>query len=215
MSLVKRWQVLDVDARNVATLQLTLTALRHEQTRPNGDAMLFDSANLSKSDPELREQMSQMIGKTLASIKVDASGQVVAVTQGVASRFEAEPPFIVVLPAQAVGAGQSWLRTFQVILDPPLGTGEKYPARQRYQVTGLDKGRATLALSTEFPSPPASVADRIPLLQKEPQGQIVFDAASGRLVSARLVIDKTLDNHQGPGSSYRFQSQYTEELVNP
>src|ERR1700677_2589632 len=66
LKLVKRWQVVDVDAGNVATLQLSLTSLRHEQTRPNGVVMLFDSADLAKSEPELREQMGQLIGKTLA-----------------------------------------------------------------------------------------------------------------------------------------------------
>ena len=59
------------------------------------------------------------------------------------------------------------------------------------------------------------MADRIPLLQKLAQGQIVFDIPTGRLISARVNIDKTLENHQGPGSNYRFQSYYSEDLITP
>ncbi len=215
LNLVKRWFVADVDARNVATLQLTLASLKHEQTRPNGDVMLFDSMNPGKSEPELREQMSQYVGKTVASLKIDGSGQVLEVMQGVASRYGAEPPFIVVLPRQALSPGQAWQRNFHVVLDPPLGTGEKYLAKQIYKVNGIDKGRANLALTTEIDNQPESPADRVPLLQKLPQGQVVFDLQAGRLVSARLNIDKTLENHQGAGSSYRFQSRYSEELISP
>src|SRR5262245_49816115 len=49
VNLVNRWQVLAVDAQGSATLQLSLTALRHEQTRPGGEVLLFDSANPDKS----------------------------------------------------------------------------------------------------------------------------------------------------------------------
>ena len=215
LNLVKRWQVIDVDARNVATLQLTLMSLRHEQTRPNGGVLLFNSMDPSGSDPELREQMGPLIGKILASVRIDGSGQVVQVIQGTASGYEAEPPFLAVLPGQALNSAQAWQRNYQIVLDPPVGTGEKYAARQTYKVASFDKGRALLRLTTEMLAQPDSVADRIPLLQKQPQGQIVFDVPSGRLISANLTIDKTLENHQGAGSNYRFQSRYSEELVNP
>src|SRR5438132_170008 len=41
VSLLKQWKVLAVDAAGVATLELTLTALRNEQTRPGGEVLLF------------------------------------------------------------------------------------------------------------------------------------------------------------------------------
>jgi hypothetical protein len=213
LHLSKRWQVAEVDAKGNATLNLSLVALRHEQTRPNGEVLLFDSADLEKSTPELKEQMSQFIGKTLTSIRIDALGRVLEVLQGPANRYESEPPLVLVLPEQPVQQGQSWQRSFQVTLDPPLGTGEKFPATQTYQLTKLADSKATLALTTQFKLLPENLADRVPLLQKQPEGQVVFDVQTGQLISAQLVIDQTLENHQGEGSSYRFQSQYTEQLV--
>jgi len=31
----------------------------------------------------------------------------------------------------------------------------------------------------------------------------------------RLAVDKTVENHQGAGSSYRFASNYVEQLIAP
>src|SRR4029077_16055898 len=39
----KRWQVLSVDAAGVATVQMSLAALRFELTTPGGDKLLYDS----------------------------------------------------------------------------------------------------------------------------------------------------------------------------
>ena len=47
----------------------------------------------------------------------------------------------------------------------------------------------------------------------QPEGEIVFDLQSGLVRSARLVVDKELKNHQGEGTSYRFQRSYVEEYA--
>src|SRR5262245_61892129 len=41
LDLVKRWQVLAVDAAGVATLQMSLVSLRMETKPPAGEALLF------------------------------------------------------------------------------------------------------------------------------------------------------------------------------
>ncbi len=60
---------------------------------------------------------------------------------------------------------------------------------------------------------PESLLDRVPLLQLQPEGEVVFDFKEGRLSRASLHIEKELKGHQGEGSSYRFQSTYTEEFI--
>lgn len=213
LDLVKRWQVAEVDDKGVATLEMSLVAMRNEQRRPNGDSVLFDSQDLEKSTPALREQMSKFIGKTLAVLRVDGYGRVVEVKQGQANRYEAEPPFVIVFPAAKAEAGQVWRRPYTIVLDPPLGTGEKYQAEQRYECKKIEAGKASLTVATEFKTAPDNARDRLPMLQKEVQGEIVFDVPAGRLTAIRLSIDKTIENHAGKGSSYRFQSEYVEELV--
>ncbi len=216
MNNVKRWQVVSVDNAGVATIQLSLTALRIETKTPKGEVLLFDSENAEKSNPQMREQLSKYVGQPLAMLRVDGWGRVVEVKEskhGPASRFEAEPPFILTLPADAAKPGQAWERSYHITVEPPDGTGEKYDAVQRFTCKAVDADSATVALKTTLKTQPESLADRIPLFRMLPEGEGVFDTRSGLLRSARTVIEKELTGHQGEGSSYRFKSTYVEEYA--
>jgi hypothetical protein len=216
LQLLRRWQVLGVDAAGVATLQMSLVALRTEQTRPDGEVIVFDSANLDKSTQGLREQLAKMIGKPLAVVRVDSHGVVLEVKEnhfGPASRFESEPPFALTLGNVTVSAGAAWERNYSVTVEPPQGTGEKYVAVQKYRCTSVTGNLATIALTTQFNKLPENALDRVPLLQHQPQGEVVFDLANGRMHQANLRIQEELQNQQGPGSSYRCVSSYKEQFV--
>src|SRR5581483_4551582 len=92
LTLVKRWQVQAVDANGVATLQLSLAALRIETTPPNGEA-------------------------PLSVLRIDPRGRVVEVKEskfGPASRYENEPPFVLTLPEGALQPGQKWERAYKM-----------------------------------------------------------------------------------------------------
>jgi hypothetical protein len=211
--LLKRWEVMGVDAGGVATVKLSVTAMFVKQNRPNGEVVVFDSSNPDKSTPELRTQMSKFVGQTLAVLRVDGFGKVVEVQQGDAKKFESNPPFTLRLPPQAVAAGQAWDRLYDITLDPPHGTGEKYQAKQRFQLMSANNAVAALKLTTTMVTQPDAAADRIPLLRHQPDGDIVFNVAAGRIESVNLRIDKAIQNHQGEGSSYRFISTYKEQFV--
>jgi hypothetical protein len=216
LTLTKRWQVKDVDAAGVATLELSLTAMRHEITPPSGKTLVFDSADADRSDAAMKEQLSKYVGTVLAVLRVDGLGRVVEVKEskhGPASKFDSDLPFKLVLPGAEVKEGAAWERSYKITLEPPQGTGEKYDARQTYTCQSLKDGAATVAFTTVLVNPPESVADRRPLLPMQTEGQVVFDAGAGVMKSARVRIDKELKGHQGEGSSYRLQSNYTEEYT--
>jgi hypothetical protein len=209
----KRWQVLGVDAARVATVQLSMTALRLETSTPSGEVMVFDSADLPKSNPHLREELSKFLNQPLAVLRVDDQGRVVEVKEcrfGPASRYESEPPFVLTLGGEG---RSSWERAYKITLDPPQGTGEKYDAVQRYAVAASKGATAVISIKTILKSQPEAVADQAPLLQMQPEGEIVFDWQKGTVESVRLRIDKELKGHQGEGSSYRFQSTLVEQSL--
>jgi hypothetical protein len=214
LSVTKRWQVTAVDAAGVATLQLTLLRLRNEITRPNGEAVVFDSADPKSA--ENKDQVARYVGPVLAVLRVDPWGKVVEVKEskfGPASRFESELPFVAVLPVEKLKPGTAWERAYQITLEPPQGTGEKYAAIQRYRCTAADSNLVTLALTTELKALPEAPGDRVPLAQSQPAGEVVFDVRAGRLHSASLKVDQEVKGHQGEGSSYHFQSSYTEQYA--
>jgi hypothetical protein len=216
LTLTKRWQVKDVDADGVATLEMSMTAMRHEITPPDGKALLYDSADPDHSDPAMKEELSRYVGTVLAVLRVDRYGRVVEVKEskhGSASRFESDLPFKVAVPGTDVKAGAAWERKYKITLDPPQGTGEKFDARQTYTCKSIKDGSATIAFTTTIINPPASVADQRPLLPMQTEGEVVFDMGRGMMKSAKVTISKELKSHQGEGSSYRLQSSYTEEYV--
>jgi hypothetical protein len=218
LNLTKQWQVLGVDAAGVATLRLALSALRLETTTPGGGKLLYDSTDAEKSDPHMREELQRFVSQPLALMRVDALGRVVEVKEskhGPASRFESELPFVIVLPEQAPKPGERWERGYKITVEPPQGTGERYEATQQYACKAVSDGLAKIGVATVLKNLPESVLDRVPLLQMQPEGHVVFDTRTGRLQSASLRIEKELAGHQGEGSSYRFQSSYSERYVAP
>jgi hypothetical protein len=215
LNVTKQWRTVSLDAAGVATLELSLAALRLETTKPSGGLLIFDSTDEAKSDPQMSEQLKKYVGHPLALLRMDGRGKIIEVKEskhGPASRFESEPPFVLVFPNAALQEGMTWERPYQITIDPPQGTGEKYDAVQQCVCKSVSPDTATFALTTTFKTQPESLLDRVPLLQLQPQGEIVFDVQAGRLRSATLRVDKELTGHQGEGSSYRFQSLYTEEI---
>jgi hypothetical protein len=216
MTTIKRWQVLAVDATGVATLQLSVVSLRFEVKTPKDTTLIFDSTQPDQSDPQLREQLAKYVGSPLTVLRVDGMGRVVEVKeskQAPASRFESELPFVIQLPAAELQPGSTWQRAYQVTLEPPHGTGDKFEAVQKYACQKIDGASVTISVATAIKNLPSNQLDQVPLLEMQPEGEVVFDAATGRLHSAHLHIDKELKGLQGEGSSYRFQSTYTEQLI--
>src|SRR5262245_23384620 len=216
LNLAKRWQVLDVDAAGVATLQLSLTALRMETTPPSGDPLVFDSANPDKSEPQLKAQLGRYVNTPLAVLRIDGKGRVVEVKEskfGPASKYETELPFTITLPDGTPQQGQAWERAYKITLEPPQGTGEKFDAVQKCTCKAVAGAAATVAVTAGPKTLPQDPADQAPLLQMQPEGEVVFDVHNGRLHSVSLRIDKELKNQAGEGSSYHFQSTYTEQYA--
>jgi hypothetical protein len=216
LNLTKRWEIKGVDKAGIATLQMSLIRLRLENIRPDGESLLFDSEDKLKSNPEMGKQLSEYVGKVLAILRVDSKGKVVEVKEsrfGGASRFENELPFAITLPDSGLKENQSWQRDYKITLEPPQGTGEKYDAAQNYVCKTLADNLATIGIQTEIKSLPENTGDQEPLLQYQPQGEVVFDLRLGLMKSATLVIDKELKGTQGASSSYRFRSKYKEEYV--
>jgi hypothetical protein len=218
---VKRWQVLNVDQTGNATLQLTLTSLKLETTTPSGEVLKFDSAVPQVGDPQMREQLSKYVGAPLMVVRVDPLGKVIEVKDckfGSPNRLECEPPFGITFPANG-GMGNEWERSYQVTLEPPHGTGEKFEAMQKYAVKSTaikpvgNVPIATITFTTNLKTQPDAVADRAPLLQVQPEGEVVFNTQAGIVESIRLRVEKELQGHQGEGSVYRFQSTSTEQYI--
>lgn len=213
VDLDRQWKVLDVDDQGTATLAMSITRMRWEQKLPTGETDVFDS---TKPDELNQSEMAKNVGTVLATLRVDRQGKLVEVKEskiGPASRFTVDLPFKLVLPEDAATVGSTWDRQYTIQLDPPLGTGEKYPTAQTYKVLEPQSGLLTLNLRTTIKDEPTTTADQIPLLRFASEGTLYFDSTNGRYYAARLKMQKELKNHQGEGTSYKYASTYVEDFI--
>ena len=211
LSVTKRWQVAAVDANGVATLNLSIAAMRLETKRPNGETEVFDSAK-----PGAAPEQTRYIGQVIAVLRIDAQGRLVEVKEskfGPASRFAADLPFKLTLPDAGPAKDQSWERAYGIKLEPPHGTGESYDATQKYTCKGVTSGMTVVGMTTSLKAPPSEPGDMIPLLPMQQEGDLYFHPQSGRYIGARLKVKKEIANHQGENSKYVYVSSYAEDLV--
>ncbi|MSR55197.1 MAG: hypothetical protein EXS09_18200 [Gemmataceae bacterium] len=212
VDLIRKWKVVDVDAKGTATLEMTIASMRLER-KTGTDEDIFDS---TKPDSLNKHEMTKHIGPVLAILRIDVQGKLVEVKEskvGPATRFASELPFKLTLPDNEPKQGDSWERSYSIQLDPPLGTGEKYLATQKYACQEPKGGLLSVTLTTSIKALPAQGFDQIPLLPSMSEGTLYFYASTGRYYAARLKTQKELKNHQGEGSSYSYTSSYVEDLV--
>jgi len=216
LDLVKNWKVVAVDPAGVATLSMSLSRLRMETKTPGGESLLFDSSDLAKSSPALRDEMAKFVNVPLTVVRLDSRGRLVEVKEskfGPASRLESDLPFKVVLPDGALAVGQAWERKFQIKLEPPQGTGETFDAVQKLTVKSASGPGVVIAVATSVSNLPDAPADQIPLVPLQPVGEVVFDTSKGILRGVKFQIQRELPGYQGDGSKYTFTSSYVEDLL--
>lgn len=216
LELTKRWVVEDVTAEGVATLTLVVESIKMKSTNPKGDELTYDSANPKDSTPQLKDQLEKYIGTKIATIVMDTQGRVRSVKEsnfGAASKYEVELPFAVVVPAEEIKKGLAWQRNFNITMDPPQGTGEKYESSQKYECNAIESGKIKLKVTTELKKAPENIADQLPLLPFLVEGDVTLDPQKGLMLDSILKVDKTLKGHQGENSSYRMYSLFKETLI--
>lgn len=204
LALARTWTVTAVDAAGTASLELTITAVRQDITRPGPDGKP-ETLTKDSAVPADAAEMADYLNKPIVKLKLDPRGRLAEPTTGPgAALLAAELPFRVLLPETAAEVG--WERVFPFEVGPPAGTGEKYELKQAF----ARKAAGVIGLTTEVRNPPASAADLQPLLPLLWAGEVYIDAAAGTYRGAKLRIEKELLNHAGQGSAFRFESEYAE-----
>lgn len=216
VKVTKLLEVKEFDpAQGIAQVSLKLEKLKLETINPGGKTLSFDSETPNRDESPLAKSLAPLVGKEVALLKVNTQGQVLEVRseQMPAGRYEVEPVFLLVLPGRPLKEGDAWQRAYNATLDPPAGTGEKFPMLQSYALRKIGDGKAVVELETAWKTEPKTANDQIPLLQYLPKGTITLDQASGLPVEASLTIEREVKDATGPGSTYKFVSSYIEKRV--
>jgi len=214
LTIGKKWLVKSVDTDGGATLELITTALKQEITQTVGDAKpvarVLDSASAEDA------KGMTFLNKPIFSLKVDPIGKISDVKSenpAAADRLQADLPFKLHLPDAAPAANSTWERAFELKLPPPLGTGEKFDATQKFTFKGMNKDFAIIGVATSLKTPLDDAAVMPAIVPMLWEGDVFFNAKSGQYHGAKLTIKKEIANHQGEGTKFRYTSEYTEALA--
>jgi hypothetical protein len=211
LTSTKQWAVKAVAKDGSATLEMTVTALKQEVTQTVGDRKPVNRV-IDSADPEDAKGMP-FLNKPVFTISVDTTGKVTEAKsdqKAAADRLEAELPFRLVWPAKAPAVNDTWERAFVLKLPPPLGTGEKFDAKQTYTLRGTKDVYAVVGLTTALKEPPADPALMPGLAPVLWEGDVFFDTKTGRYHGAKLTAKKEVANHRGDGTKFSYRSEYTE-----
>lgn len=213
LTSTKRWAVKEVDREGVATLEMSVAAMRQEVTQTIGDgkpnARVIDSAN-----PDDAKDMP-FLGKVILTVRVDPQGRLVeAKADGKATqeRLQVELPFRLVLPDAAPAKDDKWSRAVAIKLPPPLGTGEAFDATQRYTFAGMKDEYAVVGMTTELKEPPTDAAVMPALVPLLWEGNLFVNTKTGQYQGAKLSVKREVANHRGEGTKFSYASEYTEAL---
>jgi hypothetical protein len=210
LALTKQWTVKSVDGKGNATLELSISAFRQEISQTtNGETQnkVVDSANAEDA------KAMAFLNKVAVTATIDATGKVTEAKADnplAMERLQAEPPFRVLLPTEAVKVGTTWDRAFQIKLPPPAGTGEKFDLLQKCNFKGISQDFAVIGTTTELKTTPDDMAVMPALVASLWEGDVFVNAKTGAYHGAKLTAKKEIANHQGEGTQFNFQSEYTE-----
>lgn len=211
LNSTKTWTVKEVDKAGVATLEMSVAAMKQEVTQTVGTnkpiARTVDSAN-----PDDAKAMP-FLGKPIVTAKVDAQGRLVEAKSdnpAAADRLQVELPFRLILPDGVPTKDAAWSRPVAIKLPPPVGTGESFDGTQKYTFQGMKDAYAVVGFATTLKAPPTDAAVMPALVPMLWEGSLFFDTKAGRYHGAKLTAKGEVANHQGEGTKFGYVSEYVE-----
>lgn len=217
----KHYRVVSVDRDGNAILELMIDRVRMSARFGEADPVVFDSDKPSET-PRQFAHVQKTVGQPLARIKVSASGEMLSVVDllpelkaGESGDSDATRSFLIVFPERPVRVGDTWKDdpNPQVRVTVGKSLTRDVEVLRRYELVSVEGNLATIHVRNTVITPVRDPAIRAQLIQRSPEGEIVFDLENGLLVSRKMTIDKTEIGVFGDNSSMQAVSRRTETFI--
>ena len=218
----KNWKVLTVDPDGTAVLEYSFPdiTMRSRSSSENMD-LKYDSKTDEKPPVEFLD-VAELVGVPIAHLTINAQGEVIKRSQKAKvaatmqfSETAEENRITIPMPEHAVGVGDAWDYSREIIIPLPNGTFKKVSVRERYTLEKVQHGIATFDFKTHVITPLYDDKDTDWALRtKIRDGKIQFDMIEGRSISQKYDVKKTLLNFmQGGHGSASYQSRFEEKFL--
>lgn len=221
------YRVVSVDDDRAGILESHIDQVQMRAQFGEHDPTVYDSSSGSPSPPQFGG-IGRNIGKPLGRIKAAANGELlkaIPLQRTIAQRQDrssgqAETPgdqarknYLVVLPEEPIGVGETWSNTYDVTVAVPPNLKQKVTLVRKYTLDSVANGQATILLKTALLTPINDPGIRSQLIQHKPQGTILFDMNQGVITSRILEINTTEIGFAGADSSLHFVSRRAQQIV--
>ena len=132
-----------------------------------------------------------------------------------AAGAENEGPVTVPLPAQPVAVGQTWSLPSEFTLPLPGGMVKKIKTMQKFKLTGVEHGVATIELNTVILTPIHDPSIEVQLIQRDTSSTIRFDVEAGRVIGQQVDTDKRVVGFRGEASTMHYLGRVNEDALQP
>lgn len=176
------------------------------------DEIRYDSKT-DKEPPEEFQGIAETIGKTLATVTINRSGQVITRDKANTAPDLGFGGLVVPLPPKPVKLNHTWAVPKKLQLREKDGRYKQVRIQMKYRLEKVQSGVATLSVKTEVLTPINDATLKSQLVQQISNGEIKFDIDAGRVMSKQLDWTENVIGFNGAGSNMKYLARFTETLV--
>ncbi len=209
---VKTWKVVDIDAEGRVTFEHAVEYVDMKNDVTGRETVSYDSRE-DGEPPAGFEDVARRVGTPLTRIVMDDTG---TIHQREELASGATPPtqLILPLPQNKVTVGSKWVFPDDVVVHLRNGTTRKIKCRQRFELLGVEEGIARISIATQILTPIREFPEiQAQLVQRESEGVIQFNMATGRVQSQQIDLDRRVTGYPNAKSSMHYRTRFTESLL--
>ena len=207
----KLWKVESVSGDTIKFVHM-IEAVDLWQQTDGSDEIRYNSAK-DDAPPSQYEHVASTVGKPLAVVTVNSSGQVLARESGKATPDLGFGGIIFPLPKGEITVGHTWSTPKTLKLREGDGRVKQAKVQIRYKLEKVSLGVATISIKTEVLTPISSAQLKSQLVQQLSNGSLRFDIDAGRVLSKSLEWTESVIGFNGAASNMKYLAKFSEDLV--
>ncbi len=208
----KAWEVASVDAKGDMTFVYRINSVELAQSVGDAEELSYNSLTDTEV-PDMFKQVAATLAKPLATVTINARGQVVDRDTEAKSPQLGMGELTLPLPEESLAIGAQWSVPRDIRVKLESGAHKTIKVRELYTLEKVSAGVATIRIETQPLTPVNDPAVESQLIQQLSKGEIKFDVDQGRMLSKHLEWSELVVGFRGPETSLRYDAKFTEELL--
>ncbi len=195
----RHYHVDSVDPDGSAIVELFIDNVKLTYAFNNGKPITYDTSK-KELPPRGFEGVNRSLGMH-GRVRFSPRGNVLPLA-GLPNDPATDPSesFLDPLPSKPIHVGEEWFDDFKVKVSVSRSLNQRITLRRRYTLESVDGKIATIRLRTSEITPVDDAQIRAQLVQRTPEGKIMFDLERGVTVSRDLTCSRAEMGVMGEGS---------------